>query len=226
MELKDILAKVACGNALSDDERAFVACYDPQAALDTAAAAARKRADVDARKAREDLARLQEAYDELKAASDPDKAKADTERLMHRIEKLEAARNAAEARTAALERTARVRSLAKEAGLVPARGVDPKTLDLLVDGLTAGLDLDDADAVKEAFDGFKAANGALIASGGIGGAGQRGASAGAFAQTVGNPFDQKSPNLTEQMRLAKERPDEAARLAQEAGVRLNFNPAV
>ena len=77
--------------------------------------------------------------------------------------------------------------------------------------MTRELDLDDADAVKAAFDGFKAANAAMIAAQTVGGAGQKG-SGGASAFTGKNPFSKKSFNLTEQLQLKSTDPAKYAEL--------------
>lgn len=216
MQIKDILAKAARGEALTDDEKSFAGAFDLQAQLDAAAGASRKKAEAEAKKAGDALAKLQADFDAYKAANDPGAKQTEIQKLTARMEKLEAARKAAEERLAASERTARVRSLAKEAGVTAARGVAPKALDLLVDNLMSGVDLDDADAVKAAFDGFKADNAALIAANTVGGAGQKGApSAGAF--TGANPFSKKTFNLTDQIELAVKSPELARSLKAAAG---------
>ena len=138
MKLKEILAKVAKGEALADDEKSYLGSYDPQAELDSAAAAARKRADAEAKAAKDALAALQGEFDDYKAANDPAKGQGEIARLTKRLEKLEAERDAANAKSAALERASRIRSLAKDAGISAAKGVDPKSLDMLV-ALNAGV---------------------------------------------------------------------------------------
>ena len=50
MKLKDILAKIAKGEALNDEEKKFVGEYDEQTTLDAAAANARKKAEAEAAK--------------------------------------------------------------------------------------------------------------------------------------------------------------------------------
>ena len=45
MKLKDILAKVVKGDALTDEEKKFIGDYDEQKVLDAAASAARKKAE-------------------------------------------------------------------------------------------------------------------------------------------------------------------------------------
>jgi len=217
MKLTDILAKIAKGETLTDDEKTFVGSYNPQTDIDAAAAAARKKADADAKAAKDALAKLQGEFDDFKNANDPAKNQGETAKLLARIEKLEAAKKAAEDAKTAMERTSKVRALAKEAGITAAKGVDAATLDLLVDNLMGNVDLDDADAVKAAFDGFKGKNAGLIAADTTGGAGQRGAP-GASAFTGPNPFAKETFNLTDQCKLIQSNPTQAKALAAAAGV--------
>ena len=209
--MKGILAKIAKGETLTDAEKDQLGKFDLQAELDKAASGARKKAEADAKAAKDALETLKGEFDAFKAANDPAKKQTETEKLMKRIEKLEADKKAADDRSAALERTAKVRQLAKDAGINPAKGVDSKTIDLLVDNLTRELDLDDADAVKAAFDGFKTANAALIAANTIGGPGQKGASGtGVFGGK--NPFAKETFNLSEQLQLKSTDPAKYAEL--------------
>ncbi len=224
LTIKELLAKAAKGEALSDEDKAFAAAYDPQKELDAASAAARRKAEAEAKKALDDLARANEEIASLREQADPERAKTETAKLMARIEKLEAAKAAAEKAATEMKRTATVRDLAKAAGIVPAKGIDPKALDLLVDNLMRDVDVADADAVREAFDGFRAANAGLIAAATVGGAGQKG-DPGVNLPPAGNPWRKESLNLTEQMRLVKDNPNEAAKLAAEAGVKLDLAPA-
>lgn len=120
MTLKETLAKIAKGEQLSDEERKFLLEYDEQKQIDAAAAAARKRADAEAKEAKEALARLQGEFDDFKSRNDPAKSQDATAKLMQRIERLEAAKAAVEARSAAMERTAKVRELEKSASRRPA----------------------------------------------------------------------------------------------------------
>lgn len=215
MTLKEMLAKVAKGEQLSDEERKFLSEYDEQKQLDAAAAAARKKADADAKAAKEALAKLQGEFDDFKAKNDPARSQDATAKLMQRIERLEAAKKAAEDKSAAMERTARVRELAKGAGIVAAKGVDAATIDLLVDHLMEKVDVDDADAVKAAFDSFKAANAGMIAANTVGGAGTKG-TPGAGAFKGANPFAKETFNLTRQIEIRNEDPGLAESLQQAA----------
>ena len=212
MKLADILAKVAKGEALNEEEKKFVTEYDEQKNLDAAAANARKKAEKEAKDAKEALEKLQGEFDDFKTQNDPSKKQTELDKALARIAKLEQANKDKEAQLAAQTRSAKIRSLAKEAGINPAKGVSSETIDLLVDNLLAKVDIEDADAVKTAFDGFKTANAGLIAANTVGGAGNKGTPAGPSAYTGKNPFLKESFNLTEQLKLRIENPETAAAL--------------
>ena len=220
MDIKTILAKIAKGENLTDAEKEFVGKFDLQAQLDTAAAGARKKADGEAKTAKDALAALQAEFDAFKAEHDPAKGQSEITKLTERIGKLEKAKADAEAKATALERTGKIRALAKEAGIVAAKGVDAASLDLLVDALMAKVDLDDADAVKAAFDGFKTANAGLISAETVGGAGAKGQPGAGNTFTGKNPFAKETFNLTKQCELIQTNPQQAKQLAAEAGVSL------
>ena len=212
MKLADILAKVAKGDALDDEEKKFVGEYDEQKTLDTAAANARKKAEKEAKDAKDALEKLQGEFDEFKSQNDPAKKQTELDKALNRIAKLEQANKDKDAKIAADARTARVRSLAKEAGINPAKGVSSDTIDLLVDNLMAKVDIEDADAVKAAFDGFKSSNAGLIAANTVGGVGNKGQPASVSDFTGKNPFAKESVNLTEQLKLRIEHPETASAL--------------
>ena len=209
MKLAEILAKIAKGDALTDEEKKFVGEYDEQKSLDAAAANARKKAEKEANDAKDALERLQGEFDEFKAANDPGKKQSELDKALARISRLEQANKDKEAQIAARDRTARIRALAKEAGINPAKGVSSETLDLLVDNLMAKVDIEDADAVKAAFDGFRSSNAGLIAANTVSGVGIKGQPASAESYTGANPFSKKTFNLTKQIELRMENPAQA-----------------
>ena len=161
MKLADILAKVAKGDTLTDEEKKFIVEYDEQKILDTTAANARKKAEKEAKDAKDALERLQGEFDEFKSQNDPAKKQTELDKALARIARLEKANADKDAKIAADARTARIRSLAKEAGISPAKGVTSETIDLLVDNLLAKVDIDDADAVKTALEVTDLVYGAL-----------------------------------------------------------------
>ena len=215
MDIKTILAKIANGENLTDAEKEFVRKFDLQAQLDSAAAGARKKADGEAKTAKDALAALQAEFDAFKAEHDPAKNQDELTKLQKRFEKLEGDYKAEKEKTAKMERTAKVRELAKNAGIVPAKGVDAGTINLLVDNLMEKVDLDDADAVKAAFDGFKTANAGMIAANTLGGAGAKG-KPGAGSFDGPNPFAKETHNLTKIIELRAENPELAASLEAQA----------
>ena len=210
MNIKEILAKVAKGESLADEEKSFLGGYDPQADIDKASAAARRKAEKEASDAKSALEKLQSDFDDYKTSHNSDKKQTELDKALARIAKLEKANADKDAALAATARAATVRKLAKEAGIVPANGIAAETLDLLVDNLLAKVDLEDADAVKTAFDGFRAANGAMIADLGKGGVGVKGLPSGNYSSR--NPFAKDSYNLTEALKLRVENPTLAASL--------------
>ena len=117
MKLVEILAKIAKGETLNDEEKSFVGSYDPQKDIDAAASAARKKAEKEAADAKTALEKLQGEFDTFKAENDPAKGATELQKLTKRLEKLEADKKAAEDKAVALERNAKVRALAKEAGM-------------------------------------------------------------------------------------------------------------
>ena len=220
MNIKDILAKIAKGETLTDAEKEFLGKFDLQKELDAAASGARKKAEQERDKLKGDLAKLQQDFDAFKEENDPAKAQDATAKLLKRIEKLEKDKAESDAKALSMERTAKIGALAKAAGIVPAKGVDSKTIDVLVGNLLKDVkDLDDEDAVKALFDDFKANNAGLIAAETQGGVGQKGVP-GKGGWTGANPFDPKTFNLTKQCELQATNPELAASLAQQAGVQL------
>ena len=216
MKLSDILAKVAKGDALDDEEKKFAGEYDEQRSLDAAAANARKKAEKEAKDAKDALEELQGKFDEFKSQNDPAKKQTELDKALTRIAKLEKENADAKAQVAARDRTAKIRALAKEAGINPAKGVSSETIDLLVDNLMAKIDIEDADAVKAAFDGFKSSNAGLIAANTVGGVGNKGRPASVSDYAGKNPFAKDSFNLTEQIRLRVENPETASALESAA----------
>ena len=212
MKLAEILVKVAKGETLNDEEKKFITEYDEQKNLDAAAANARKKAEKEAKDAKDAFDKLQSEFDEFKSQHDPSKKQSELDKALARIAKLEKANADKDAKIAADARAALVRKLAKEAGINPAKGISSETLDLLVDNLMAEVDLDDTDAVKTAFEGFKTANAGLIAANTKSGIGSKGQPGGPADYMGKNPFAKESFNLTEQLKLRVEHPETAAAL--------------
>lgn len=214
MKLKDILAKIAKGEALNDEEKKFVGEYDEQTTLDAAAANARKKAEAEAAKWK---AKAEKAETDLAEALEKNKDPAkDNEiaKLTKRMESLEKKNAALEAEKAAAARNLSIRDAMKAAGISAAKGVDADTLQELITSKLKDTDLEDADAVKAVFDAFKKANPSMIAAGGIGGAGVKGTPGGHIPQR--NPWKKETFNLTEQIELSVSNPEMAATMKAEA----------
>lgn len=174
MKLKDILAKVAKSEKLTDEESKFLASYDPDEATNNAAAAARRKAEQDAEEAKKAKADLEKQLADLTARldatskskmSDAEKAKADLDALLKKIADLETKWTAAEAEKSKLARKAKVDSVIQRSGIKFADGIDHGILTTALAGLFEGMqdaDLDREDAVKPVIERFRAANKAAI----------------------------------------------------------------
>ena len=223
MDIKEILAKVAKGEDLTDGEKAFLGGYDPQADIDKASAAARRKAE---RERDDALAKAAKAAEDLEAAQaalrNPQKDD-QLAKLAKEVEKLTKRNAEAEAKLKATARMEAIRAAAKANGAVAAEGISAETFDMLLDRAVGEVDVGDADALKGALEAFKSANPAMIADLGRGGVGSKGRPSGGAGATGGaNPWKEGGVNLTEQMRLLNTNPAEAQRLAAEAGVTLNL----
>ena len=121
MNIKDILAKLAKGEELTDAEKAFLKTYDPDKEKNDAAAAARRKAEEEAAALKAENAELKKKADEAKKAEDEAKKSqmtADQKRdaefaeLKAKIEGLEKAKTDAEQKAAAVQRSQTIRDAA------------------------------------------------------------------------------------------------------------------
>jgi vacuolar-type H+-ATPase subunit I/STV1 len=155
MKIQEILAKIAKGEALTDDEKKFLAEYKepeggegriPKERLDQEIA---KRKEAEAAKAELDkkIAELTEQVEQMKTSgmSEAEKAKAEAEKqlktLHDQVAKLTKERDDAAAKAADMEFGAGVRALADK-----HKFVDPDYLGYKIKA--AGVKLDDADGVS------------------------------------------------------------------------------
>ena len=99
-------------------------------------------------------------------------------------------------------------------------GVSANAFEQLLNIAVGDTNVDDEDAMKAVMETFKKENPAMIADGGHSGVGSKGKPNSQSGSFVGNPFKKGAENLTEQMRLMKENPAEAQRLAAAEGVTL------
>lgn len=189
MNLKDILAKVAKGEALTDAEKAFLAGYDPQKDLDAAAAAARKKAEADALKASQDLAttqqQLKDAQTKLEEAGN--KGKTDLQKLQEQVATLTQQVTAASAEKAKLIRQQKLDDVIRGSGVQFVKEVDGGIMRNALVNEFAGLtddDLANAEKVKPVLETFRARNKAVILD-----ASGHGAGTSPHAQPGGNAED-------------------------------------
>ena len=221
MTIQEILAKLLKGEALTDEEKTFAEAFNLQKELDTVSASARRKAEKEAKDAKDALDAVKAELDGLKAQNGKKNPTQNEEiaALQKQVAKLTALNDANEAKLKAQARTEAIRKAAKENGISVAEGVSAAMFDRLLDLAVGETDVNDVEALKGALLAFKNDNPAMIAAnvkGGIETKGQPGGS----VFTGKNPFKSDSLNLTEQMRLLNEHPEQAKAMAAEAGVTL------
>ena len=173
MDIKELLKKVAAGEVLTDDEKAFVAAYDPDKVVNSSAAAARKSAEAKLREKEAELEKVKEEIAALQAEAE-EKANAnkpELEKLTREVEKLK--KGLADKDTAFQALDAEKRQLIRGgklgrimAGLKFVDGLDPEIPRLALEKALAQVDdagLEDEDKVKPIVDKFMASNKALLA---------------------------------------------------------------
>lgn len=174
MNIKELIAKLAKGETLTDEEKQFVTDYDPEKAANSAAAAARKKAEAELKAAREKAAEL-----EAQLADAGNEGKTELEKLQKQVEKLNksiADKDAAIAKAAAdQKKSARDSKIGKiMSGMKLMDGVDQDLVRMALDralGEVGDDDLDKADVTKPILDGFIGKNKALIVGDAGGGGG-------------------------------------------------------
>lgn len=174
MDIKDILAKVIAGTALSDDEKAFATAYDPASATkadaDKAAAAARRGADGKLKEKEAALAAATAELEALRADLAGRPAPTDLDGLRKEADKLKKAIADKDAAFAKLEtekrQLVRGHKLGRIlGGLKFVDGIDPDLPRSALERALAEIDdatLDDETATKPVLDAFRARNKALI----------------------------------------------------------------
>jgi hypothetical protein len=201
MTYKDIAAKIAKNEALTDEERKFLADYDPDKAANDAAAAARRKAE---QKAEEAEARLKAAEEkaaqaEAKLAAAGNAGKSEIERL--RADFAEAAKKLAglqeqvqrgETEKAALIRRQTLGEIRRKAGIQFANGLDHGMLERSFEGAFEGVtDLADENVVKLKLGTWAAMNkAAILDQSGHGSGGTPHTPAGAPLGLDGKPVEQ------------------------------------
>lgn len=229
MNIKELLAKIKKEgyDKLTDDEKAFVDQYDPQKEIDTASAAARRKAEDKAKELQSKLdaanKSLAETSEKLATAEkERDEAKGGSSKeldaLSKKIAKLEAVNAENESKLKANARKEAINAAAKAAGLNAADGVSADIFARMIDLAVGETDPSDADAMKEVFDKFKADNPAMIKAEVKGGANVKGQQGADMFKGVANPWKQESFNLTKQIEISQKNPELANTMKAEAGV--------
>lgn len=227
MNIKELLAKLLKGETLTAEEKAFVEQYDPQKEIDTASAAARRKAEKEAKEARDKLdaqnATVKELTEKLEAAEKAaDDAKggnsAELAKMQKQIAKLEAVNAANEQKLKANARMDAIRAAVKTAGITAAKGISPDALERLIDLSVGDTDVSDADALKAVLDQFKADNPSMIAAEVKGGSNIKGDPNASKFTGIANPWKADSFNLTKQIEILNAEPNTAKTMMAEAGV--------
>jgi len=173
MDIKEILAKVTKAEALTDEEKQFLAGYDPDKIVNSTAAAARKSAEAKLKDKESELQKLQSEIESLRAESE-EKANANKPEL----EKLQ--RDMAKLTKSLADKESAFEKLAKEkqqlirngkisrimSGLKFVDGLDQDIARLGIEKCLAAIsddDLDSDDLVSPVLDKFKSANKAILA---------------------------------------------------------------
>jgi ATP-dependent Clp protease ATP-binding subunit ClpA len=165
MTIQEIAAKITKGETLTDEEKNFLGTYDPTKAINDAAAAARKKAEQDAKAAQEAAQKALAELEALKASADTGKTEAQKqlENLTKQINALTQENNATKERAAKIERANTLREKAKASGIVLADGLlSEKNFYNLLESHVGSVDLNDDDAVSAAFNTFKTENAGIL----------------------------------------------------------------
>jgi hypothetical protein len=231
MNLQSILDKIARGEELTDDEKAFLKEYNLQKTLDDAAAAARRKAEerAQAAEAAKDEAETkareaQEALDakEQEGKTDHEKLQAENERLKALVAERDAQIEALSKDKEGLTRDAKLGQIIAGSGIVFIDGVDGEAMTELLKGRFGDLDLDALDddtQTNPILEAFKTGNEAIIAdTSGHGSGGDHKGKLIFRGNPITNPWKKDTRNLTLQGQITKEDPELAARLKKEAGV--------
>lgn len=174
MNIKDILAKLAKGETITDAEKAFALEYDPDKSANSAAAAARKAAEKERDALKAKLAELEAALEDAGSAgkSEVEQLKAQVTKLTKAVETATANATKAEGEKRALVRGTKLDRILGTLKFVD--GLDTTLPRLALERALADLkdeDLDNEDAVKPIIEGFTAKNKAILLDQSGGGAG-------------------------------------------------------
>ncbi len=243
MTIKELIQKALKGETLTDDERNQLGAYDPdqanKAAIDSAAAGARRKAEEELAKIRKELEAANEKATGLetenaqlkKSLGDNQKlGNAEVENLKKQMELFKKERDEEKAARAALEKNQRIDALIAKAGFKYAEGFDSAIINGALHAQLAELDDNGLKDIETASTPFESARhgslfkthrekwkGALLDESGRGSGNPQTGSAGDRYDGV-NPWKKDTRNSTRQLEIEAKDPALAAQLKKEAGV--------
>lgn len=173
MNIKELLARMIKNETLTDEEKAFVAAYDPDKVINSTAAAARKSAEAKLKEKETAMQQLQADIEALRAEAD-EKANAnkpEIERLSKELEKFkktvaekDAAFQKLESEKRQMIRSGKIGKIIS--GFKFVDGLDSDIPRLGIEKALADIkdeDLDAEDLVKPIMEKFRASNKAILA---------------------------------------------------------------
>jgi len=229
MNLTTILAKIARGEDLSEAEKAFIAEYDHQAAIDAIAANARRKSEDRATVAEKELTEanrkakeIQDALEakELEGKPELEKLQAENERLKTQIAERDTQIETLSKDKEGLTRESTLETVFRKAGLQFVDKVDAVAMTAFFKNAFGTLSLEDLgdDAlVGPIVEAFKSANEAILADTSGHGSGDEPKNRITFqGASVANPWSKDTMNLTLQGQIFKENPALAEKLKKQA----------
>ena len=210
-----LLAKLAKGETMTDEDKTLLADFDLVKEVDGLAAAARRDAETKQTAAEKKAADAVKALEDYKTevATKGNTNDATIKALQESVGKLTKANEEAAKREAATTRANTIRDRAKELGIIAISGVREKDYFALLDQHVGDVDITKPEALDAVLNGFKTANPGLHVAGGAGGSGIKGGNpANPGGHTGPNPFSKKTENLFEQAQLEKSNPQLAQQL--------------
>ncbi len=183
MSIKEILAKVAKKEELTDEELTFLSSYDIDKSQNEVAAAARRKAESEAARVKEQLQALEQEKTEAQRIlqekeneklSDTEKYQAELKKIQDQVQGLQKAKEEAEQAKAAMMRKQDLAELRKAHKINWVSGVKHSILDQAFESEFADVeDLNDKDVVKSKIEAFIEENKSVISSDGNYGSGNR-----------------------------------------------------
>lgn len=236
MIIKALIGKAIKGETLTDEERKQLETYDPdaanKAAVDAAAAGARRKAEEELAKVQAELKEANEKNAQLqKSLGDNQKqGNAEVENLKKMMETFKKERDEEKAARAKLEKSNRIDAQIARCKFKYADGFDGPTIDKFLHSQLETLDEDGLKNIEEASTPFESTmhgtlfkthrekwKGALLDESGRGTGNPQTGSAGGSYDGV-NPWKKDTRNSTRQLEIEAKDPALATQLKKEAGV--------